>query len=239
MNNYNRTFSDFKRVSDYINIGYEDKIVEYLNSFDGDNIHEKFKNILAIWEKDVSYTLSFNVKDVPTKVQLSYILTQFRDISDAITFTHENMEMTIGIPDQFEIGSIVPIYTVLHQIKFSGITVDLTKLLIEEKTKIIDNLPASIYVAILDVIMKEKNKYLSVDMEFLKDFKINFMSNSAYMFLKGLFSNFDDYYFMDVIFHLSKRIDGSLLMNSTPLEIQYYIERYSKEMESGNGNLAI
>lgn len=239
MNNYNITFSNLKQISDYLNKGYDDKFIDYLNNFRGDNIYEKFKNILTIWEHDVAYTLTFGIDSKNTKIQLSYILSQFKDISDDIHIEKDGVKIILGIPDLFEVGSIVPIYTVLKHLEFSGVKVDLTKLSFSERCEVIDKLPASLYVSILDTILKNKSKYLTMDMEFLKDFRVNFLSNNPYMFLRGLFSNFDEYYFRDIIFHLSKRIDGNLLMNSTPLEIQYYIEKYSEEMKAGNNNLAI
>ena len=41
-----------------------------------------FSLILKCWEHDVSYTLNFNVRDTPTKIQLSYINSQFQTLSD-------------------------------------------------------------------------------------------------------------------------------------------------------------
>ena len=41
----------------------EDFFMDYLNKFKGDNIHEKFVNILKNWEKYVSYTINFNIKE--------------------------------------------------------------------------------------------------------------------------------------------------------------------------------
>jgi hypothetical protein len=73
----------------------------------------------------------------------------------------------------------------------------------------------------------------------LSNFKFNFLTNEPYLFLKGLFTNFGEEYFRDVIFHLSKRIGGDLLMMSTPSEIEYYIQKYSEEMKNQNDGLTL
>jgi hypothetical protein len=70
-------------------------------------------------------------------------------------------------------------------------------------------------------------------------FRFNFLTKEPYVFLRGLINNFGDDYYKDIIYLLSKKIDGEILLNSTPLEIEYYIEKYSDEVESQNNRLQI
>lgn len=237
MNNYKIIFSDLKRNSEFLNKGYENEFVEYVNSFKGDNIFEKFKNILKCWENDVSYTLSFNVNDNPTKISLSYILSEFEDLNGDVVFEVDDITLTYGIPSKYQNEEIIPIYNMVKNIKFSGIYVDLEKLDDNERRKIINSLPAKTFNGIFNKIIADNCNIFKLSNEYLKNFRLNFLSNDSYMFLKGLFSNFDESYFRDVIFHLSKKIDGNILMNSTPLEIEYYSEMYAKELDSENKGL--
>jgi hypothetical protein len=108
-----------------------------------------------------------------------------------------------------------------------------------QKRLIIDSLPAKVYSTVLNNIIKNKEKILIFNNPILDKFRFNFLTNEPYLFLKGLFGNFDELYFRDVIFHLSKRIDGNILMNSTPIEIEYYIEKYADEMKSQNEGLTM
>lgn len=229
MNNYKITFSDLKRISESFTVGYDDIFIEYLNSFRGKDIYEKFKTILKAWDNDVSYTLNFNIKDTPTKIQLSYINSQFQELSEDVYITEGNVKIIIGIPTQFEFTETIPIYNILKYIDISGISINLTDLSFHDKRAIIDKLPGNVFNIILKNIEKEKEKTFKVDNPMLENFKINFLSADPLTFLKGLFSNFDEYYFRDVIFVLSKRIDGNILLQSTPLEIEYYVEKMSND----------
>jgi hypothetical protein len=112
-------------------------------------------------------------------------------------------------------------------------------LCIQERKSIIDSLPAKVYNTILREILKNKSKIVGFDNSALSDFKFNFLTNDPYFFLKGLFGNFGEDYFRDVIFHLSKRVGGDILMSSTPSDIEYYIQKYSEEMKTQNDGLQI
>jgi hypothetical protein len=239
MNNYNILFKDLKYISNCLDKGYDNKFLDYINSFEGYNIFEKFKNILTCWEIDVSPTINFNFDDKITKIQLSYIISQFIDISEDIKIIEDDIIIIIGIPDNFQSNELIPIYNILKYIEISGISINISNLSIYDRTEVINNLPPKIYNIIFDNVIKEYSKIFKIDNPLLKDFKLNFLSNDVYKFLKSMFLNFDDYYFKDIIYHLSKKIDGQLLMNSTPIEIQYYIEKYSTETETTNNNLNI
>jgi len=80
-------------------------------------------------------------------------------------------------------------------------------------------------------ISNDSSKVVTFNNPMLKNFRFNFLTNEPYVFLKHLFSNYSEDYFRDVIFHLSKKIDGKLLMDSTPLDIKYYIEKFSSEVD--------
>lgn len=226
------TFSELKHVNESLQKGNVDVFIDYINSFEGKDIYEKFKSILHVWEYDVSYTLSFNVNTIPTNIQLSYINSQFQVLSEDITVVEDNIKLVFGVPTEFELATYVPIYNVVKYINISGISIDLTNLSFHDKKHIIDKLPAHIYGVILKNIRKVKDKVFSVDNPLLKDFKLNFLSTDPLLFLRGMFENYDELYFRDVIYHLSKRIGGDMVMISTPLEIEYYIEKASKDVDT-------
>lgn len=239
-NNSKLTFSDLRTISEsLINENYS-LFISYLNEFEGKNTFEKFKNILKAWGSDVAYTLNFNFNDVAAKISLTYIISELNDISNEIIIEEEDIKLKIGIPSEFYDNSeLLPIYGILKYIEISGIFINLSDLCILEKKQIIDKLPAKIYNIVLNNILKEKSKVIIFDNPVLKDFKLNFFANDPYLFLKGLFSNYDEFYFRDIIFHLSKRIDGQILLQSTPLDIEYYIEKYGDELKQQNTSLTL
>lgn len=231
MSRYKITFSELKRISEALEKGYDDVLIDFLNEFRGKDTYEKFKNILKCWEHDVSYTLNFNIKDTPTKIQLSYINSQFQQLSDDITVKDDDLELIIGIPTEFELSDSIPVYNIVKYINISGIFIDLTNLSFRDKQSIIDKLPATVFGTIIKNIENIKDKTFRVDNPLLENFKINFLSSDTLKFLRMLFTTFDDYYFKDVIFCLGKRIGGELLLQSTPLEIEYYVDKIEENKE--------
>jgi len=236
------TFKDLKNISQSILKNNDKVLIDYLNSFEGCNIFEKFKNILINWEQDVSQSLNLNFNDKSTKIALSYLISEIAsDIGSQLKINEENLEIIIDIPKSFDIivQETIPIYSLIQYICISGISIDLTDLSTQSRKDIIDNLPAKVYNIILKEIISNKSKIIGFNNPILSNFKFNFLTNEPYLFLKGLFTNFGEEYFRDVIFHLSKRIGGDLLMMSTPSEIEYYIQKYSEEMKNQNDGLTL
>ena len=240
MNRYKITFADLKDMSESLVKGDVEIFINYINTFKGINVFEKFKNILKIWNGDVAPTLNLNLNDKPTKIQFSYILSQINDIELDYKIKNTESEIIVGVPETFQtVDDFVPVYDIVKNIKIFRVDIDFKNLKAQDKKTIINNLPANVYNWVMGIVLREKASTVTFDNPALEQFKLNFLSNEPYMFLKGLFSNYDDLYFRDVIFHLSKRIDGQILMQSTPAEIEYFIERYSKEMETQSHSMGI
>jgi hypothetical protein len=235
-------FKDLKTINQALQKKNELVLIDYLNSFDGKNTFEKFKNILINWESDVSPSLNLNLNDKPTKIALSYIISEISsNIDGEIQINGEDVKIILDIPKTFDtlVQETIPLYSIIKYINISGISINLIDLNIQEKKNIIDSLPAKVYNIILQEILSNKTKIVEFSNPILSNFKFNFLTNEPYFFLRGLINNFGEDYYKDIIFHLSKRIDGILLMGSTPLEIEYYIEKYSEEMKTQNDGLQL
>jgi len=240
MNNSEIIFKDLRKLSKSLNKGNDTELVDYFNTFKGDDVFQKFKNILLVWESDVSPSLNLNIDNKSTKIALSYINSIIpQALSQEIFLKVDDFDLVVDIPKYFDnlVQETLPIYSLIQYINISGISINLIDLPIEERKSIIDNLPARVYNALLHKILECKSRILSFDNPSLDKFKFNFLTNEPYLFLKGLFNNFGDDYYKDVIYHLSKRIDGDLLVTSTPSEIEYYIQKYSEEMKNQNDGL--
>lgn len=238
MNRYKITLNDLKDHSNYLLKGDCHFLVSFLNEFRGNNIFEKFINILNSWETDVSYTLNFNFDNKTSKIQLSYIINEiqkFKDITSDFIIKEKDVEIKLGIPDFFENNiEIIPIYGIVKSIKISGMIMDFTKLGYSDRKEIIDSLPANIFNMILNSILHDNSRVISFDNTILNDFKLNLLTNDIFQFIKGLFSSYDEKYFRDVIYYLSQKINGDILLHSTLLDVEYYMEKYSEEMKNQN-----
>jgi hypothetical protein len=229
------TFRNLKNISESLEKGDETILIEYLNSFPGETIYHKFKNILRTWENDVSYDITLTLDGKNVKILMQYILDDMPpDIGGSFVVDSE-ITSIMDVPTRFSGGQeMVPIYDVLKKVSISGITLDMDKMEYLDKKSIIDSLPANIYNSLLVNIVKEKNKTIKFDNPALSKIRLNFLTIEPYIFLRGLFTPYGRDYFREVIFHLSKRIDGNILMDSTIQDIEFFIEKYNDELRNSH-----
>lgn len=226
------TFSDLKEISSNIDRGGDEYLCQYLNQFEGDDIYQKFKNILKIWDLDVSPNLDLSLDGKSVKIQLGYIISEMpEDIGSDIKVIKDDLEYVLSIPKNFTPPlDVVPVYQIVESMKISGIEINFERISYQEKVSIINQLPPNIYNDIIDQIIKNP-KIIKFENPVLKNIRLNFMINDIYTFLKGLFTPYGNDYFRDVIFHLSKRIDIHTLEKSTMQDVEYYIEKYNEELK--------
>ena len=223
------TFSQLKEFHETVKLEQNVKICEYFNQFSGENILEKFKNILRIWEYSVSETLPINNGEKTVNVDIEYILENIPVINESI-ITGDDIKIEISIPEFFEYGDdFIPIYSILKSIRYNDLEMQLGGKSLEERKEIIDKFPASFYNKILSVLMKDKSCTISFDNPALSKINLNFLTNEPLFFLRGLFDSYTEDYFRDIIYHLSSRIDGRLIQEGTIKDIEYWISKYSEE----------
>lgn len=203
----------------------DDVFINVLNSFKGENIHDKFVEILKVWERDVSYDLTLNVGGKNVKLMMSYIIKEFQNFENESIIVGNDLKLVVNTPTTFTppTDQIFP-YDIIHKISMGdkelacGDDMDVT----------INKIPAKFYNLVLDVVENGK-KTVVFSNPSLSTLKINFLTWEPYLFLKSLFTPFGQDYFRDIIYHLSKKIDGNLLMKSTIFDIEYYIDKMNSE----------
>jgi hypothetical protein len=230
------TFSNLKEISENLEKGNNQFLVDYLNKFEGYNIYDKFKNIIKSWEADVSYQIPLNLGEKDVKIQLQYIIDNIPTIENEYDICSDEFKSTIQIPRLFSFGDdIIPIYEIIKNVEILGIYLNLDEHENGDKVKIIDSLPPSFYNLITGNVTK-CGAVLTFDGEILSKFRLNFMTNDPFIFLKSLFLPYGKDYFREIIFHLSKRVDGNILMDSTIQDIDFFIEKYNEEMKDSQNN---
>jgi len=230
------TFGKLRELTIANNKKQTNTLIDYFNTFPGDNTFEKFKSILTCWENDVSYTITLNINDIPTKISLAYILSELPPtLNNEIVIQNTDMKLVLDIPKEYaSTNDIIPIYDIIKYINIYGVSINLTNLSLYEKSTIINNLPAYSYNLIMNSILNDATKVVSFNNPILSTCKFNFLTNNPYLFLKGLFSNYSEDYFRDNIYLLSKKIDGQLLLDSTIQDVEYYINKSIEEMNAAS-----
>lgn len=230
------TFSTMRDISDLLHTNQEQKFCDFLNSFEGDSIMVKFKNILESWEYHVSPYFVIANDSKKMNLSLDYIIKYLTpDLNADKSIFVNDFEIKLQTPRKFEVeGEIIPIYNILKSIKTDKFNVDLNTLSEEDQKKIIDILPAHLYTDIIHHISMDQSKILKF--ENLPSFKFNFYTFDTYYFLKNIFSNYRREYFQDIIYHLSKKIGYDAIVSSNLNDIDYYITKYNDEMEQQRKN---
>jgi hypothetical protein len=223
------TFQNLKDISDTLSKDDEQFLVDYLNRFDGKNIHEKFLNILKTWEEDVSHTISFSNDEKNMKVNISYVIESFKDVEREDIVLEKDFQITLGIPDKFTNKGVFDLSKTIKNIKYGSSQIKLNDMNDEDRDHFVENLPANVFNTIAKEVLSNQKYTAGFDNDNLKHLKINFLNNSAYMFLKGLFNPYKKDYFLDIIYYLSRKIDGNILLNSTITDIEYYIDKMNIE----------
>jgi hypothetical protein len=219
------TFEDLKKNRDN-----PDFLIDYFNNFDGQDVHEKFLNILISWENDVSYDISFSIDEKNIKIQLSYLISELKKlIKEPINFKKNDISFVIDIPKFFiKDDDVFSIENFITKIKHLNLEIDFSKISENDKKEVVKQLPANIYNDIIKFILKSDKKVILSNPS-LKNMEINFLSNTPYKILEGLFLSYSKDYFRDIIYHLSKKIDGQILMKSTMMDIEYYLDKLSND----------
>jgi len=218
------TFNDLKKC---IEEQDDDFLIEYLNKFSGSNTYHKFVNIIKYWERCVSYTIGFNVDNKNVKISLSYILEQLKNYSDeSLTFEDSNIKVILNTPPLFKKDiNILSVSDFVYEIEYLKNKIYFISLSDDYKSEILQSLPANFYNKLCEYVLKIKDKTVNIEHPAMPNIKIDFLSSTPFQMLKELFLGFDINYFRDIIYTLSTKIDGNILMNSTMMDIDYYIDK--------------
>lgn len=210
----------------------EDFFMDYLNKFKGDNIHEKFVNILKNWEKYVSYTINFNIKEKNIKISLDYLIKELNEFYTQPTwFEHSNIKVLVDIPSKFvKELNILSVSNFIKKIEYGNFVIDFTELSDEVKDEMLEKLPADFYNKMIQFLINAEDKKVILQNAALENMEINFLTSLPYEMVKGLFYSYDMDYFRDIIYYLSKKIDGKILMDSTIMDIEYYIDKMKSDV---------
>lgn len=228
------TFLKLKEVAEFIDTDQNQKLCDFFNEFEGDNIFQKFKNILKFWEYHVSDTLTFNINNKQLNLQISYLLNELsNEIENIVSFKNDEFSCELQLAECFTYDKEnMSIYSIIKEINISDISLNLSNLNFHNRKLIIDKLPAKIFSNLIDILSKDKTKIFKFENKALEHIKLNFYTNDPFLFLKNLFGNYSKEYFQDVIFFISKRVSADILMNSDLKDVNFYIKKYSDEIES-------
>ena len=147
-------------------------------------------------------------------------------------------KISLGIPKGFRVDDIdTLIVDVIDTIELMGIKYDMSNLVVDEKTKILDELPGDILTLITTHIKQLDDMYKikvfdSVQTGNLSDIHLKLFDNSLFEFIKAMYNcNLQEQYYIRYI--MVKRMGFTLrdVEDITPIDTQNYINLYREELE--------
>jgi hypothetical protein len=224
------TFRDLRDITDALSKDDNTLLIQFLNSFEGKNTHEKFLKVLESWREDVAYSISFSIDEKNVKVTVDYLLSCFKSLEiDGFSFESGEWEFWLEIPSKFTDRGLFDISNTIKKVKFGDNQISFDGLQDHEKDYIISQFPPAKFNDIIKETMNNKDFFISLSNPSLNHIGVNFLNNSSYVFLRGLFEPYGKDYFREIIYLLSKKIDGNILMESTISDIEYYIEKINED----------
>jgi hypothetical protein len=133
------SFEKIKEISEWLDTNQEIKFYEFINSFEGENIYQKFKNILIKWEYHVNDYLTFTIDGSQTKIPIFYLLQELTDdIQSPKVFSNDYFSFELQIPKTFQPSDQhTPIYDLISSISINDVYLDFNQLSRENKQIII------------------------------------------------------------------------------------------------------
>ncbi len=191
-----------------------------------------FESVVETSHEKVKKTLKLDLYDILDKVtnhNLGYITN--------IPIT-DNYSIDVGAPPGFETNDFdTLVVKLLKTIHINGEIYDLCDMSVDEKVKILDELPGTALNTIISHITSVDHQYRirvfeSVNDDNLSNIELKLFDNSMLEFIKAMFNcNLQEQYYIRYI--MVKRL-GFLLSDIdeiTPIDTQNYINLYKEELE--------
>lgn len=208
------------------------------------NVVDKFYVLLKAREMFIDDCISINIGEGNVNIQIRSILNNLKDLPDCRkTFTKDGVKLILDAPHSFTLSNVSNIFEAfIDTIICLGDKVKYRELNSHDQMAVLKALPSNIFNNIRDyydmcklsVVLFEGNSSLDIAPQ-----EINFLGTDPFAFIKSLYGDYDVYSCRDILFHLSKRMSGEIVLQSTPNDIKFYLDELSKESKSSSGNNAM
>lgn len=235
----------FKDVIDLARLQYaEDNIglinyIERVFNIASLNCVDKLYVILKARELffDEEIVLSSKTGNVSIPV---YTLTQALESIDDFTHTIsiDNIKICLDVPHVlFNTNTaLTDMQSIIKTINVDEMSINFSQLDRDSQDRILTTLPSSVFTEI--------KKYLTSNTVTVTLFKgssslpdpikINLFTSDVFSFIRYVLSEYTVDNCREIIYHISKRVDSTMLLNSTMQDIKFYLKEYTAENKAGN-----
>lgn len=228
---------DFRTIS-FLNENKSTKELYNLLTRNLDNYNgmEKFTALLKLRIMTVNENVNFyvNEKNISVNLNIWYnnLIKNIQDIKTTLNI--DDIEIELNYPKEFYYEKMDELFTgCIYNIKYKNNELNFESLSLEEKMKVLDNLPSRVIVEIQEFIENYSTDYMLMNSRLgISDIIVNFFNNSAFDIIQNIYNyyNYDD--ILELLFNLSKRVPDIQYLNSrNPRDIEFLIKLYSEDIE--------
>lgn len=235
----------FKHVIDLARLQYAEDTVGLINYIEREfniaslNCVDKLYIILKARELFFDEEIVLSSKTGNVSIPVYTLIEALESIDD---FTHtvsvDNIKICLDIPHVlFNSNTVLTdIQSIIKTIDVDEMSINFSQLDQDSQDKILTTLPSSVFAEI--------KKYLTSNTMAVTLFKgssslpdpikINLFTNDVFNFIKYVLSEYTVDNCREIIYHISRRVDSTMLMNSTMLDIKFYLKEYTAENKAGD-----
>ena len=208
------------------------------------NCIDKFFVMCRACQVYVTESLTLTDKeDKQVNLSLGNIISRLENMADYGKVYHVgDIKLTLDVPNSLFTDKNKDIFTsVIKQISIDDVDIDVRQLNEDDAAKVLASLPAAAYNVIREHVSNLDLRVVLVDeisQRGISEISVNFMSFEPGYVIKALYSGYHLLTCRDIIYHLSSKLGGETLLNSTPSDINYYLEEFEKENKKQSGGVS-
>tara|TARA_R110000803_G_scaffold194646_3_gene257768 strand:+ start:58 stop:849 length:792 start_codon:yes stop_codon:yes gene_type:complete len=239
------TFKDIFKLARAYDVDDDEQVINYLcklYNIEHLNCIDKFFVICKVCELHITHTLHMSGEGgTSVDLDLNTILNNLNDVVSQFKKCNVNgVEINMDIPKCFFTPNDKDLFTaVIDSIIVEDVKIDFQKLTKEDKLDVMSSLPAAVfntikkYLTELDLTVTLFEGHVNRG---ISKIDINFLGFDPLYLIRSLYSEFPLITCREVIYYLSRKINSETLLNSTPVDIKYYLEEHGRENKENSNN---
>ena len=239
------TFKDIFKLARAYDIDDDVQAVSYLcklYNIEHLNCIDKFFIICKVCEFHITHTLHMSGDGgASVDLDLKTLLNNLYDVASQFKKCNvDGIEINMDIPKCFFTQDNKDLFTaVIDSIIVEDVEICFHELTDEDKSSVMASLPAAVfntikkYLSELDLTVTVFDGY---EKRGISKIDINFLGFDPLYLIRSLYSEFPLITCREVIYYLSRKINSETLLNSTPVDIKFYLEEHGRENKENSNN---
>lgn len=235
----------FKHVIDIARLQYSDDSVGLIDYIEKQfnimslNCVDKLYVILKVRELFFDEEITLASKTGSVSIPIYRLISSLEAIDD---FTHTivvgDIKICLDVPHSLINNNTVftDIQSIIKTIEIGEMSMNFSQLDKPSQDKILTTLPSSVFTEIKRYLTSNTKTVTLFEgsSSFPDAIKINLFSSDVFSFIKYVLSEYTIDNCREIIYHISKKVDSTMLLNSTMQDIKFYLKEYTAENKSDN-----